>query len=109
MKISKEFRAHPPMPGARAVLFIDNTGLTVIREEMRIVGVPVGTEQSKRDFFQEAVNREPDTFVRALVWMEISQRAFIFCVYLLLDICYVCLAQSPLPSHATLLQITTLW
>ena len=35
---------------------MDNTGLTVIRQGMRVVGVPVGTEQFKHDFLQEAVN-----------------------------------------------------
>ena len=116
LKILKEFRANPPVPGARAVSFIDitvilppelsldmaaigkvtewpherlgvegislnrrksqalladgvgpkqlteeqrvemdTTGLTVVRQRMRVVGVPVGTEQFQRDFLQEAV------------------------------------------------------
>ena len=111
LKILKEFRANPPVPGARAVSFIgitvilppefsldmtaigkvtewlqerlgvegillnrrksqallaegvgpeqlteeqrvamDTTGLTVVRQGMRVVGVPVGTEQFQRDF-----------------------------------------------------------
>ena len=33
---------------------MDTTGLTVVREGMRVVGVPVGTEQFQRDFLQEA-------------------------------------------------------
>ena len=52
----EEFRANPPVPGARAVLFMDDiavilppelsldTGLTVVRQGMRVVGVPVGTK-----------------------------------------------------------------
>ena len=49
---------------------MDTTELTVVRQGMRIVGVPVGTEQVQRDFLQEAVNGEPAEFVRALVPME---------------------------------------
>ena len=128
LKILKEFRANPPVPGARAVSFIDDitvilppersldvaaigkvtewlqerlgiegislnrrksqapladgvgpeqlteeqrvamdtTGLTVVRQGMRVVGVPVGTEQFQRDFLKEAVNGEPAELVRAL-------------------------------------------
>ena len=138
LKILKEFRANPPVPGARAVLFIDDitvilppelsldmaaiesvtewlqerlgvegislnrrksqalladgvgpkqlteeqrvamdtTGLTVVRQGMRVVGVPVGTEQFQRDFLQEAVNGESAEPVRALVPMEDAQASF---------------------------------
>ena len=138
LKILKEFKANPPMPGARAVSFIDDitvilppefsldiaaigkvtewlqerlgvegislnrrksqalladgvgpeqlteeqreamdtTGLTVVRQGMRVVGVPVGTEQFQRDFLQEAVNGEPAELVRALVPMEDAQASF---------------------------------
>ena len=137
LKILKEFRANPPVPGARAVSFIDDitvilppelsldmaaigkvtewlqerlgvegislnrrklqalladgvgpelteeqrvamdtTGLTVVRQGMRVVGVPVGTEQFERDFLQEAVNGEPAELVRALVPMEDAQASF---------------------------------
>ena len=31
---------------------LDTTGLTVVRQGMRVVGVPVGTEQFQRDFLQ---------------------------------------------------------
>ena len=55
---------------------IDTTGLTVVRQEMRVVGVPVGTEQFQRDFLQEAVNEEPAELVRALVPMEDAQASF---------------------------------
>ena len=107
LKILKEFRANPPVPGARAVPFIDDitvilppelsldmaaigkvtkwlhervamdiTGLTVVRQGMRVVGVPVGTEQFQRDFLQEAVNGEPAELVRVLVPMEDAQASF---------------------------------
>ena len=138
LKILKEFRANPPVPGARAVSFIDditvilppelsldmaaigkvtewlqerlgvegislnrrksqalladgvgpeqlteeqrvamNTkGLTVVRQGMRVVEIPVGTEQFKRDFLQEEVNGEPAEIVRALVPMEDAQASF---------------------------------
>ena len=137
LKILKEYRANPPVPGARAVSFIDitvillpelsldmaaigkvtewlqermgvegislnqkksqalladgvgpeqlteeqrvvmnTTGLTVVRQGMRVVGVPVGTEQFQRDFLQEAVNGEPAELVRALVPMEDAQASF---------------------------------
>ena len=138
LKILKDFKANPPVPGARAVSFIDDitvilppefsldmaaigkvtgwlqerlgvegislnrrksqalladgvgperlteeqreamdtTGLTVVRQGMRVVGVPVGTEQFQRDFLQEAVNGEPAELVRALVPMEDTQASF---------------------------------
>ena len=138
LKILKEFRANPPLPGARAVSFIDDitvilppelsfdmaaigkvtellqerlgvedislnrrksqalladgvgpeqlaeeqrvvvdtTGLTVVRQGMRVVGVPVGTERFQRDFLQEAINGEPAELVRALVPMEDAQASF---------------------------------
>ena len=43
---------------------------------MRVVGVPVGTEQFKRDFLQEAVDGEPAELVRALDPMEDAQASF---------------------------------
>ena len=55
---------------------MDTTGLTVVRQGMRVVGVPVGTEQFQRDFLQEAVNREPAELVRALAPMEDAQASF---------------------------------
>ena len=55
---------------------MDTTGLTVVRQGMRVVGVPVGTEQFQRDFSQEAVNGEPAKLVRALVPMEDAQASF---------------------------------
>ena len=55
---------------------MDTTGLTVIRQARRVVGVPVGTEQFQRDFLQEAVNGEPAELVRALVPMEDAQAIF---------------------------------
>ena len=138
LKILKEFRANPSVPGARAVSFIDDitivlppelsldmaatgkvtewlqerlevegislnrrksqalladgvgpeqlteeqrvamdtTGLTVVRQGMRVVGVPVGTEQFQRDFLQEVANGKPAELVRALVPMEDAQASF---------------------------------
>ena len=55
---------------------MDNTGLTVVLQGMRVVEVPVGTEQFKHDFLQEAVNGEPAELVRALVPIEDVQASF---------------------------------
>ena len=55
---------------------MDTTGLTVVRQGTRVVGVPVGTEQFQRDSLQEAVNGEPAELVRALVPMEDAQAGF---------------------------------
>ena len=60
----------------RAASGKDNTGLTVVRQGMRVVGVPVGTEQFQRDLLSEAVNGEPAELVRALVPMEDAQTSF---------------------------------
>ena len=43
---------------------------------MRVVGVPVGTEHSKRNVLLEMVNREVAELVRALVPMEDAQANF---------------------------------
>ena len=61
---------HNTRPTEEQRVTVDNTGLTVVRRGMRVVGVPVGTEQFQRDFLQETVNREPAELVRALVPME---------------------------------------
>ena len=55
---------------------MDTTGLTVVRQGMRVVGVPIGTEQFQRDFLQEAVNGEPAELVRVLVPVEDAQASF---------------------------------
>ena len=55
---------------------MDNTGLTVVLQGIRVVGVPVGTEQFQRDLLQKAVNEEPAELVRALVPMEDAQASF---------------------------------
>ena len=55
---------------------IDITGLTVVRQGMRVMGVPVGTEQFQRDFLQEALNGEPAELVRALGPMEDTEASF---------------------------------
>ena len=55
---------------------MDTTVLTVVRQGMSVVGVPVGTEQFQRDFLQEALNGEPAELVRALVPMEDAQASF---------------------------------
>ena len=57
-------------------MVLDTTGLTVVRQGMKVVGVPVGTEQFQRDFLQEAVNGEPAELVRALVPMKNAQASF---------------------------------
>ena len=55
---------------------MDATGLTVVRQGMRVVGVPVGTEQFQLDSVQEAVNGEPAELVRVLVPLEDAQAKF---------------------------------
>ena len=55
---------------------MDNTGLTVVRQEMRVAGVPIGTEQFKCDCLKEAVNGEPAKLVKALVPMKDAQASF---------------------------------
>ena len=55
---------------------MDTTGLMVVRQGVRVVGVPVGTEQFQHDFLQEAVYGEPAELVRALVPMEDAQASF---------------------------------
>ena len=51
-------------------LAMESIELTVVGQEMRVVGVPVETKTFKRDFVKEAVNREPAELVRALVAMD---------------------------------------
>ena len=58
------------------------TGLTVVRQGIRIVGVPAGTKQFKRDFLQEVANGEPAELMRALVRMEDTQASFQFFSYI---------------------------
>ena len=55
---------------------MDSIALTVVGQGMRVVGVPVGTEQFKRNFEKEAANGEPAEHVRALVPMGDAQASF---------------------------------
>ena len=55
---------------------MDTTGFTAVRQGMRVVGAPVGTEQFQRDFLQEAVSGEPAEIVRALVPRADAQTNF---------------------------------
>ena len=55
---------------------VDDAGLTVVRQGMKVVGVPVRTEHVKRDFLQEVVNAEAAELVRALVPIEDAQASF---------------------------------
>ena len=48
----------------------------MVRQGMRKVGVPEGTEQFKRDFLQEVVNGEAAELVRALLPMKDAQMSF---------------------------------
>ena len=66
----------PEHPTEEQRVAMDDTGLTVVRQGMRVVGVPVGTEQFKHDFLHEAVNKEPVELVRALVPMKDAQASF---------------------------------
>ena len=52
---------------------IDDIGLTVVRQRIRVVGVPVGKYYFKLDFLQEVVNGDAAELVRALVPMEDAQ------------------------------------
>ena len=52
---------------------MDKTGLMVVRQGMRVVRVPVATEQFNRGFLEEAVNGEPAGLVRALAPMKGAQ------------------------------------
>ena len=88
---------------------MDTTGLTVVRQGMRVVGVPVGTEQFQRDFLQEAVNGEPAELVRALVPMEDAQASFHILRLSSTFRLHIYFDQSRPPSRAKLQQITTLW
>ena len=98
----------PDQPTEEQRVAMDTTGLTVVRQGMRVVGASVGTELFQRDFSQEAVNGEPAELVRALVPMEDAQASFRFCVYLPLLASHICFEQSRPPSHAKLQRITTL-
>ena len=55
---------------------MDSIGLTVVGQGMRVVGIPVGTEEFKQDFVKGAVNGEPAELVRALVPMDDAQASF---------------------------------
>ena len=88
---------------------IDTTGLTVVRQEMRVVGVPVGTEQFQRDFLPEAVNGEPAELVRALIPMGDAQASFqILRISAPSRLSYLLRTVAP-QSRAKLQQTTTLW
>ena len=52
---------------------MDSIELTVVGQGMRVVGVPVGTEQFTREFVKEAVSGEPAELVRAVVPMDDAQ------------------------------------
>ena len=88
---------------------MDDTGLTVVRQGMRVVGVPVGIEQFKRDLLQEVVNGEQAELLRVLVPMEDPQVSFkisrISTVSSLLHL----LRTVPVSITCQLLKITRLW
>ena len=52
------------------------TGITVVRQGMRVVGVPAGTEPFKRDFLQEVINGEPAELVGVLVPIEDARASY---------------------------------
>ena len=53
-----------------------NKELTIARQGMKVVRVPLGTKTFQRDFLREAANGEPAELVRALVPMEDAQASF---------------------------------
>ena len=55
---------------------MDDTGLTVVRQGIRVVEIPIGTEHFKRDSLQEVLDGEPVKLMRALVPMEDAQASF---------------------------------
>ena len=66
----------PDHPTEKKRTAMDNTGLTVVRQGMRVAGVPIETEQFKCDFLKEVVNEEPAELVKALVPMKDAQASF---------------------------------
>ena len=88
---------------------MDNKGLTVVRQGIKVVGVRVGTEKFRHDFLQEAVDGEPAELVRALVPMADAQASSQILRLSATSACHICFEQSRPPSHAKLQQITTLW
>ena len=60
---------------------MDDTGLTVVLQGVRVVGVPVATKDFKRDFLQELVDEEPAELETVLIPMQDAQASFrIFCI-----------------------------
>lgn len=59
---------------------VDNIGLAIVEEVMRVVGVPVGTEQLKRNSVNEEENGEPAGILRALVPIDDALESFQICV-----------------------------
>ena len=55
---------------------MDDTGLTVVIQGVRVVGVPVATKYFKRDFSEELVDEEPAKLETVLVLMEDAQANF---------------------------------
>ena len=55
---------------------MDDTGLTVVLQGMRVVGVLVATKYFKRDFLQELVDEKPAELETVLVSMEDAQASF---------------------------------
>ena len=89
---------------------LDTTGLTVVRQGMRIVGVPVGTEHFQRNSLKVAVNEAPAELVRALATMEDAQASFQILRLSATSLAsHICFEQFRPPSRAKLQQITALW
>ena len=48
----------------------------MVRYEIRVIGLPVGTKKNKRDYLQEVVSGKPAELVRALIPMKNAQASF---------------------------------
>ena len=82
---------------------MNDIGLTVVQQGIRVVGVPVGIEQFQHNFLQEVVNGESAELVGALVPMEDAQASFRnLRLFATSRLSHLLRAVRP-PSHAKLL------
>ena len=83
-------------------MVMDSTGLTVVRQRMRVVGVQVEIEQFKRDpeFLLEMVNGESAELAMMLVPMGDTHTSFmILCLSVVSRLTYLLRTASPSITH----------